>query len=372
MGGNNGFFIFIRHFHATMARRSIIAAGIAIHALFLVSCCHPFKVNDHHQRATSISTTSRSHLRSQILDFIEPSTGVRVKLIGAMHYNPASIKLATDSINELAVDGKLGSIVIESCDIRWNATLENELFVREALLSEMKAAYDLGLEYRRPVVLGDQRINVTVAQLQSGLKETVLDLLQPWNGGWGRLSESITTAREVAVPMGEKYLGADSFFDPALLASAPVSFIKYPLSYFVKSPAFAVAVVALILLGGVDSSDAMVADSVSAPEIFGSILISVLETVIFARIFLKELLAERNEILAANILEQCRNYELKNNNNGMFGNFFQMGRNIDKATDAVYAPGSVTGKYESGEKVVVAVLGLAHCNGIMKLLTEDC
>ena len=37
----------------------------------------------------------------------------------------------------------------------------------------------------------------------------------------------------------------------------------------------------------------------------------------------------------------------------------------------VYAPGSVTGKPEDGEKVVVAVLGLAHCNGIMKLLTED-
>ena len=116
---------------ARMARS--IAVGIAIHALFLVSCCHPFTTNDHHLRATVTSSSSRSHLRSQILDFIEPSTGVRVKLIGAMHYNPASIKLATDSINELAFDGKLGSIVIESCDIRWNATLENELFVREAL-----------------------------------------------------------------------------------------------------------------------------------------------------------------------------------------------------------------------------------------------
>lgn len=316
-----------------------------------------------------VLSSSNSRLQSQILDFVEPTTGVRVKLIGAMHYNPASIRLATDSINELATDGKLGSIVIESCDIRWNATLENELFVREALLSEMKAAYDLGLAYRRPVVLGDQRINVTVAQLKNGLKETVLDLLQP-NGGWGRLFKSISMARELAVPIGDKYLGAGSFFDPTLLASAPVSFVKYPLSYFVKSPAFAVSVGALILLGGVDSSDAMVADSVSAPEIFGSVLVSVLETVIFARIFLKELLAERNEILAANILEQCRNYDVQTSN-GIFGNFFQLGRNPDKAADAVYAPGSVTGRSEDGEKVVVAVLGLAHCNGIMKLLTED-
>jgi hypothetical protein len=46
-------------------------------------------------------------------------------------------------------------------------------------------------------------------------------------------------------------------------------------------------------------------------------------------------------------------------------------RDIDKSTGSVYAPGSVRGKLEDGEKVVVAVLGLAHCNGIMKLLTED-
>lgn len=40
----------------------------------------------------------------------------------------------------------------------------------------------------------------------------------------------------------------------------------------------------------------------------------------------------------------------------------------DRSTGAVYAPGSVVGKPEEG-KVVVAVLGLAHCNGIKKLLT---
>ena len=63
----------------------------------------------------------------------------------------------------------MGSIVIESCDIRWNATLESEL-VRDALLSEMKAAHDLGIKYNRPVVLGDQDINITVAELNNGAK----------------------------------------------------------------------------------------------------------------------------------------------------------------------------------------------------------
>ena len=43
-------------------------------------------------------------------------------------------------------------------------------------------------------------------------------------------------------------------------------------------------------------------ESASATDILESILLSVLETIVFARIFLKELLAERNEILAANIV----------------------------------------------------------------------
>ena len=44
--------------------------------------------------------------------------------------------------------------VIESCEQRWNTTLESSY--KEALLSEMKAAHDLGLKYNVPVVLGDQ------------------------------------------------------------------------------------------------------------------------------------------------------------------------------------------------------------------------
>ena len=46
--------------------------------------------------------------------------------------------------------------VIESCEQRWNTTLESHDSYKEALLSEMKAAHDLGLKYNVPVVLGDQ------------------------------------------------------------------------------------------------------------------------------------------------------------------------------------------------------------------------
>lgn len=340
----------------------VLGLSLAIQASFLLPSCRPFSSNP------NVAPLSSAPPSSQVLDFVEPTTGVPVKLVGAMHYNPASIRLATDAIEALAAEDKLGSIVIESCDIRWNATLENQL-VKDALLSEMKAAHDLGIKYRRPVVLGDQRINVTVDQLKSGAAEAVLDLVQPWNGGWGRLARSIASAREEAVPLGEEYLGLGSFFDPRLLASAPVSLVKYPLSYFVRSPAFAAAVCVLILLGGVDSSDAYnVADTVSTTDLLESLLLSVLETVVFARIFLKELLAERNEVLADSILEQCRNYE-GDGGKGWLDNLFWRNYVGDKSTGAVYAPDSVVGKAEDG-KTVVAVLGLAHCNGIKKLLTE--
>ena len=355
-----------------MISSSAYALGLAIQASFLLSFCHPFST-----RSSSIGNAaplrirqpSASALNSQILDFVEPTTGVNVRLIGAMHYNPASIQLATDSINELASENKLGSIIIESCDIRWNATMENQL-VKDALLSEMKAAHDLGMEYNRPVVLGDQRINITVAQLKNGAKEAVLDLVQPWNGGWNRLYTSISDARKEAVPVGDKYLGSESFFDPKLLAAAPISMIKYPLSYFVKSPAFALAVGALIILGNAEDSSAYgLAEPLSTTDLLQSLFLSVLETVIFARIFLKELLADRNEVLAENILEQCRNYEASGNNDDFLARLFQAQSNEDRSSGAVYAPGSVLGRPEDG-KTVVAVLGLAHCNGIRKILDE--
>ncbi|KAL9185382.1 hypothetical protein ACHAXT_003159 [Thalassiosira profunda] len=349
-----------------MVRPSTAVLGLAVQASF----CNSFSATPRPTRHRCLHPPP-SALQSQVLDFIEPTTGVPVKLIGSMHYNPASIKLAEDSINALAAEGKLGSIVIESCDIRWNATMENNQMVKEALLSEMKAAHDLGIQYERPVVLGDQRINITVDGLKSGAKEAVLDLVQPWR--WGRLFESISSAREEAVPVGPQYLGLESFFDPKLLGAAPVSFVKYPLSYMVKSPVFAGAVALLIILGGVEDSSAFT-DTPTTTDIIESLILSALETVIFARVFLKELLADRNVVLAENILEQCRNYE-KSESSGssswwgsLFGTETSAG-GADKSTGAVYAQDSVVGKPEEG-KTVVAVLGLAHCNGIKKLLVE--
>lgn len=243
--------------------------------------------------------------------------------------------------------------------------MENDL-VRTALQSEMRAAHDLGLLYQRPVVLGDQRINVTIDRLTEGAKEAIVDLFQPI-GGWGRLFQNINEARKEAVPAGDKYLGIKSFFDPDLLFAAPVSLVKYPLSYMVKSPFVGIIVLSLIiLLGGSEASDASVfSEPTSTSDLLVSAFVSFLETVVFARIFLKELLAERNDVLAKNILEQCKNYQTGKSNGWTL---FQS--TTDKSNGAVYARDSVAGKPEEG-KTVVAVLGLAHCNGIKKILTDN-
>jgi len=238
-------------------------------------------------------------------------------------------------------------------------------------MSEMKAAHDLGIRFRRPVVLGDQRINITVSELKNGAKEAVLDLVQPWNGGWGRLADSISSARRVAVPFGDQFLGLGSYFDPQLLAASPASLVKYPLSYAVRSPVFTAAVVLLLVLGNADSSNAYAGDGVGTVDLLESLLVSALETAIFARVFLKELLQDRNVVLAEAILAQCRNYETKSRDASWLDRLYRMnGGNGDRAAGAIYAPDSVAGRPENNGKTVVAVLGLAHCNGIKKLLTE--
>lgn len=325
--------------------------------------------------SSSSSTTTTRLSAAQLLEFQEPTTGVNVKLVGSMHYNPASIELAEKTIRELAERDRLGSVVIESCDLRWNTTAELSPLLQSLLQSEMRAAHDLALMYRRPVVLGDQRINVTVDRLRSGAQETVLDLVDPVTG-WKRLFHNVSRAREEALPFGSEYLNAFAFLDPKLLLASPVSFLKYPLSYAAKSPIASIFFFGLLFLPvpGDAAASTMDATTLTAGDLAGQLVGSLLETLLFARIFLKELLAERNEVLAKNILEQCRLQQRKEQK-PVWQRFWKSSRGDASSSsinsDVVYAPLSVAPALERDEKTVVAVLGMAHCNGIMKLLKEQ-
>jgi hypothetical protein len=140
---------------------------------------------------------------SQILEFREPRTNVTVVLMGAMHYNPTSIQLAFDTV-----------------------------ILSKFLQNEMRTACDVALQYNRPVILGDQRINITSVALKETLKSTVIDLLTPPTG-WKRFYDDVQQYFQEAAPLGQVedandgtrtlYLNALSFFDARLWIAAPSS-----------------------------------------------------------------------------------------------------------------------------------------------------
>eukprot|EP00537_Pseudo-nitzschia_pungens_P018868 CAMPEP_0172411148 /NCGR_PEP_ID=MMETSP1061-20121228/77245_1 /TAXON_ID=37318 /ORGANISM="Pseudo-nitzschia pungens, Strain cf. pungens" /LENGTH=788 /DNA_ID=CAMNT_0013147355 /DNA_START=631 /DNA_END=2998 /DNA_ORIENTATION=- len=255
------------------------------------------------------------------------------------------------------------------------------------------------------------------------------------------------------------YLNAVAFFDPRLLLSLPVSLVKYPLSFLVKDPvpvgAFFLCIVALNFYGsgttiidpttttttldwsdpkalweavvaglaqqynnnngggGNNNLDSSYYDSYSVlpwTDYVLSVAIAVVETIVFARLLLKPLLADRNEILARSVLDQCRLFAaaaatepgIGEQGATMMMMMMMSGRwfdrwfagpqavvgngngNADAEPGIVYVPGSEpetllardssnnnNNNNNNGEKVVVAVLGMAHCNGVMKLLREQ-
>lgn len=316
---------------------------------------------------------------NQLISFQEPTTNVTVKLVGSMHYNPYSIKVVENTISDLAKDGKLGSVIIESCDIRWKTSSEMNPLLLKLLQSEMGAASDMATSLGRPVILGDQRINITVDRMGAAFRETLFDVVRPDQGGWQRIWSNITSAWvETSAPsQGENYLGLAAFLDPKLLIQAPVSFFKYPLSYFVKSPIATTALLTLILVSdGYSDATLVPLDQMTMVDFSSSLIVSALEVVFFTRILTKELLAERNEILAKSILEQCRIYQHEQGPKLSFGNFFDWfgGFKQGETSEEIrYVATNNTAGMKSmpGEKTVVAVLGMAHCNGIAKLLKEQ-
>ena len=48
----------------------------------------------------------------QILSFIEPNSGVKVILLGSMHYNPVSIELSKQVVENSAKQGKLKAVLV--------------------------------------------------------------------------------------------------------------------------------------------------------------------------------------------------------------------------------------------------------------------
>lgn len=347
--------------------------------------------------ATIASTTEK--VPNQILKFQEPKTNVTVVLVGAMHYNPSSIQLAEQTIEDLANKQQLASVIVESCDIRWNKTIalyEEQPWLKALLKNEMVASSDLAQLYQRPVILGDQRINITTTSIKECFQQTVMDLASP-PSGWKRFAADVAKAADETRPFGGPgYLSAFAFFDPKLILSFPVSLFKYPLSFLVRDPVpTSILFLGFVGLNYLDASgffgasstnlamDAIQNNEVPVTDWILSVFVAFLETVFFARAFLKPLLAERNEVLAKSILDQCQlvtgssaarkratSFSLNLPWDGLGDTEGQL---QSPESEIVYASGSSADLSlgQKNDQTVVAILGMAHCNGIKKLLQEE-
>lgn len=373
----------------------------------------------------------------QLLEFVEPRTNVSVVLIGSMHYNPTSIALTTNTINSLASAESLGSVIIESCPIRWNKSTSSSIsttsdvdmaadeettdifyydengqrqvltnarskspsqqLLKPVLYNEMVAAFDVAQTYEVPVILGDQLINVTNNRCNAAVKSTIVDLLTPFNGGWLRLLSDVRSAADIALPVGSEYLGWQDFFDVNLLLAAPVTFVRYPLALMIKVPS---SILPLLLTffypiylplimsllssaqpatGGeeiaglvnsvteLSSSSSFTLAGINLSDIAFTAAAYLLEIAVLSRVFLVSILAERNEVLAKNILLECTKLAApatrpQHSSPKWWSTLFSQ---FDKSATVT------SSRLSLAPKKVVAVLGMAHCNGIKKLLLSS-
>ena len=266
----------------------------------------------------------------QVLSVFDPKTSTRVVLVGTMHFNPRSIALARDVVNAEAVNGKLRVVAVESCPTRWNATLEAQpagSAMRWICDNEMQAAAEAGQAFPDvKIELVDQTIEETGRRVVQIVALTLAELV---TFRWDRIGSDLSMALEhVKGEAALKTLAPTALLDPRLLLGAPLSFVRYPLSLGLKSPLL-LGILSLIVLAA--NQDFGAEDT--ALELAGSLAFAAFETIVLGRVLLVALLEERNYVLA---------------------------RNIRKAAFGAKPDGTI-----------VAVLGMAHLNGVAALLESS-
>jgi len=231
-------------------------------------------------------------------------------------------------VEEEANSGRLRAVAVESCPTRWNATLEAQpagSLLRSLCDNEMQSAAEAGKAAGfDDVALVDQTIEDTGKRVSQLFALTLVELLTPWKGGWNRIYDDFKSAFEQVSGEG---LGPDALLDPRLLLGMPLSLVRYPLSLGLKSPVLLALIGCIFLIAGQDFA---AEDTIE--ELIGALAFSVVETIVLGRVLLVGLLEERNYVLARNIRKAC-----------------------------LAKPGGS----------VVAVLGMAHCTGVGKILRES-
>eukprot|EP00467_Chlorarachnion_reptans_P005826 CAMPEP_0114491638 /NCGR_PEP_ID=MMETSP0109-20121206/3117_1 /TAXON_ID=29199 /ORGANISM="Chlorarachnion reptans, Strain CCCM449" /LENGTH=263 /DNA_ID=CAMNT_0001668405 /DNA_START=141 /DNA_END=932 /DNA_ORIENTATION=- len=259
-----------------------------------------------------------------------------------MHFNPTSIAKAKKTVKELAEKKQLSSVVIELCDTRWK-NMEKRYpkgSVRRRLLNnEMQAAGDVASDYGVNVVLGDSPIAEILNQIKSKARQTMIDIISPING-WKSILEDFRAFLTRRKGKNTPGLSPLDLLDPILLAGLPITLMRYPAAFALKAPIRAVALGTLVYALNTFSESAF-ATGVSAEasenlrvNLFATVfsIVSLGIYVLLARIMAIVLLMERDKYLANSILQSCKDCK--------------------------------------EDEVVVAILGMAHVNGVAQILSQ--
>ena len=193
--------------------------------------------------ATQAEIPPRNVLKVKVSP-VEGEEGVRdVYLVGTMHYNPVSLQRTRATVDALAERDALSAVVIESCATRYAKWKDagTDTFQRKFLESEMQVASDRAKAAGVELILGDQPIEDLGARTKVLFQDTLRDIASPLDGGWSRCAEDVRNAATAAFPAAPPAasftgLGLRDILDPALVAAAPVSLVRYPLAWLVRSP----------------------------------------------------------------------------------------------------------------------------------------
>lgn len=289
------------------------------------------------------TTVAATALAPPVLRFTDCKSGRDIVLVGCMHYNPASISLAGSVVSAEVEAQRLGAVVLECCPLQWESTLRNQppgSLLRAMCDNELQAAAELAERAGCGIALADQPIDVTSARLAQLSKQTVMQLATPGDG-WRCVQRDIAEGWAALRPDGEgegEGVGPLAFVAPSLLLGAPVALVRY----LAASPALLVA--ACIALGLLAAPQPSAQPPLTAAELAPSVAVAALESVVLLRVLLVALIEERNFVLA---------------------------RNIRAASMQVLTPPRAVRQRGRGKdgRAVVAVLGLAHLNGVRRLLT---
>merc|ERR1740136_609816 len=125
-----------------------------------------------------------------------------IHIIGTMHYNPHSIDKTKAIIRSYGERGQLASVIIETCDTRWNRTQSLQpsgTLLRRLLDNEFQTAAEVASTYydygttigSGRVVLADEDIDDNDRRINEAFRSSVRDYLNPLGGGWTAISNDI-------------------------------------------------------------------------------------------------------------------------------------------------------------------------------------